>query len=46
MKKLRVAAVGLGWVALHVTCQSWSAAVTGVIDRSPGRARGEYRNDL
>lgn len=43
MKKLRVAAVGLGWVALHrhlpVMDGSHDFEVVGVIDRSPGRAR-------
>lgn len=42
MKKLRVAAVGLGWVALHrhlpVMERSADFEVVGVIDRSPGRA--------
>lgn len=43
MKKLRVAAVGLGWVALHrhlpVMERSADFEVAGVIDHSPGRAR-------
>jgi len=43
MKKLRVAAVGLGWVALHrhlpVMKRSADFEVVGVIDRSPGRGR-------
>ncbi len=43
MRKLRVAAVGLGWVALHrhlpVMERSADLEVVGVIDRSPGRAR-------
>lgn len=43
MRKLRVAAVGLGWVALHrhlpVMGGSDDFEVVGVIDRSPGRAR-------
>ena len=53
MRKLRVAAVGLGWVALHrhlpVMERSADFEVVGVIDRSPGRARevmsqGGYRH--
>jgi scyllo-inositol 2-dehydrogenase (NADP+) len=43
MRKLRVAAVGLGWVALHrhlpVMERSADFEVVGVIDRSPGRGR-------
>jgi predicted dehydrogenase len=43
VKKLRVAAVGLGWVAQHrhlpVMERSADFQVLGVIDRSPGRAR-------
>lgn len=53
MKELRVAAVGLGWVALHrhlpVMERSADFEVVGVIDGSPGRARAVmsqrgYRN--
>jgi scyllo-inositol 2-dehydrogenase (NADP+) len=53
VKKLQVAAVGLGWVALHrhlpVMKRSADLEVIGVIDRSPGRARevmsqGGYRH--
>ena len=53
MKKLRVAAVGLGWVALHrhlpVMKRTTDFEIVGVIDRSPGRAhevmsKGGYRN--
>jgi len=44
MKKLRVAAVGLGWVALHrhwpVMERSSYFEVVGVIDRLPGHPRG------
>jgi predicted dehydrogenase len=43
MKKLRVATVGLGWVALHrhlpVMERSKGYEVVGVIARAPGRAR-------
>jgi len=43
VKKLRVAAIGLGWVALHrhlpVMQRSADFEVVGVIDRSPGRAQ-------
>jgi predicted dehydrogenase len=43
MKRLRAAAVGLGWVALHrhlpVMDRSADFNVIGVIDRSPGRAQ-------
>lgn len=43
MRDLRVAAVGLGWVALHrhlpVMKCSGDFEVVGVIDRSPGHAR-------
>jgi predicted dehydrogenase len=43
VKKLRVAAIGLGWVALHrhlpVMERSADFEVVGVIDRSAGRAR-------
>lgn len=43
MRKLRVAAIGLGWVALHrhlpVMERSADFEIVGVIDRSPGRAR-------
>jgi len=43
VKKLRVAAIGLGWVALHrhlpVMRRSADFEVVGVIDRSPGRAQ-------
>jgi len=42
LKKLRVAAVGLGWVAQHrhlpVMERSADLEVVGVVDRSPGRA--------
>lgn len=43
MRKLRVAAVGLGWVATHrhlpILERSADFEILGVIDRSPGRAR-------
>jgi len=43
VKKLQVAAVGLGWVALHrhlpVMKRSADFEVVGVIDRSEGRAK-------
>jgi len=44
VKKVRVAAVGLGWVALHrhlpAMARSAGYEVVGVIDQAPGRARG------
>lgn len=43
MARLRVAAVGLGWVALHrhipVMSRGADFEIIGVIDRSPGRAQ-------
>jgi len=42
VKKLRVAAIGLGWVALHrhlpVMARNNNYHVVGVIDKAPGRA--------